>query len=98
MVADHINGKGYDNRKANLRLATRSQNCMNKPFIKTKSSSSKYRGVSWSKSLKKWHVQIGLHGKRIYIGYFNNEIEAAKAYDKAAKLYHKEFAVTNFKS
>ena len=98
MVADHINGKGYDNRKANLRLATRSQNCMNKPFIKTKPFSSKYRGVCWSKSVKKWNVQIGLHGKRIFIGYFNNEISAAKAYDEAAKLYHKDFAVLNFNS
>jgi hypothetical protein len=98
MVADHINGKGYDNRKANLRLATRSQNCMNKPFIKTKPSSSKYRGVSWSKSQKKWHVQIGLKGKCIFIGYFEDEISAAKAYDTAAKKYHKEFAVLNFDS
>jgi len=97
MVADHINGKGYDNRKANLRLATRSQNSMNKPFIKTKPSSSKYRGVSWSKSQKKWHVQIGLKGKHIFVGYFDNEIDAAKAYDNAARKYHKDFAVLNFK-
>jgi len=98
LLVDHINRNGLDNRKANLRPATRSQNSMNKPFIKTTPSSSKYRGVSWSKSQKKWNVQIGLNGKHKFIGYFHDEIQAAKAYDRAAKLYHKEFAVLNFES
>jgi len=96
LLVDHINRNGLDNRKANLRPATRSQNSMNKPFIKTKPSSSKYRGVSWSKSQKKWNVQIGLNGQHKFIGYFHDQIKAAKAYDKAARKYHKEFAVLNF--
>ncbi len=97
LFVDHINRNGLDNRKANLRPATRSQNSLNKSSIKTKPSSSKYRGVSWSKSQKKWHAQIGLNGKYKFIGYFDDEIQAAKAYDEAAKHYHKEFAVLNFK-
>ena len=96
LVVDHINRYGFDNRKANLRPATRSQNNLNKSFIKTKPSSSKYRGVSWYKRRKIWHVQVGINGKFKFIGYFHNEIEAAKAYDQAARKYHKEFAVLNF--
>lgn len=96
LLVDHINRYGFDNRKANLRPATRAQNTLNRPFIKTKTSSSKYRGVSWSKSQKKWHAHLGLNGKCKFIGYFQNEIDAAKAYDNAARKYHKDFAVTNF--
>ena len=95
LVVDHINHKGFDNRRANLRPATRAQNAMNKSIVATSSGSSKYRGVSWHKNIKKWHALIGVKHKSITIGYFDNEIEAAKAYDKAAKEYYGEFAVLN---
>ncbi len=98
LVVDHINHNGLDNRKANLRPATRTQNNMNRLCIKRKGSPSKYKGVIWHKHTKKWNVQICYNGKRKTIGYFNDEIEAAKSYDKAAKKYHKEFAVLNFDS
>jgi len=98
LVVDHINHNGLDNRKANLRPATRKQNNMNRLCIKRKGSPSKYKGVIWHKHTKKWNVQICYNGKRKTIGYFNDEIEAAKAYDEAAKKYHRDFAVLNFES
>ena len=98
LFADHINRNGWDNRKANLRPATRAQNTLNRSLINTKPSSSKYNGVSWSKSQKKWHAQLGLNGKYKFLGYFHDEIKAARAYDEAAKKYHGDFAVLNFQS
>jgi hypothetical protein len=94
-VIDHINYNGLDNRKANLRLATRTQNNRH-TRITINPGTSKYKGVSWYKREKRWAVRITADGKTIPIGYFKNEIEAALAYDHAAKKYHREFAALNF--
>ncbi len=97
LVVDHINHNGLDNRKANLRPATKSQNTINKACVKRKGAHSKYHGVTWQKSNKKWQAQIRAKGNPRIIGYYNDEIKAAKAYDEAARKHHGEFAVLNFK-
>src|SRR5439155_1740450 len=74
---DHIDENKLNNQKDNLRIATNSQNQANRSKIKQ--SSSKYKGVSWYHWRNKWLVRIGYNNYDIHIGYFTNEIEAAKA-------------------
>jgi len=95
LYADHINHNGLDNRKANLRLATRTQNIWHRRKFKSPSRS-KFIGVDWASDMKCWRARIRVNGKRIYIGSFKNESDAAKAYDRAAIKYHGQFAVLNF--
>jgi hypothetical protein len=94
LLVDHRNGIGLDNRRANLRLATNSQNGCNKP--KKKNTSSQFIGVSFHKKAGKWACFIRNKGRRTWLGSFESEIDAARAYDEAAKKYHGEFARLNF--
>ena len=96
LVIDHINHNGLDNRKANLRPATRAQN--NRYSKKRKNTSSKYKGVNWYSREKRFVAKITTDGNTVTLGYFKDEVEAAKAYDRAALKYHKEFAMLNFDS
>jgi flagellar basal body P-ring protein FlgI len=93
---DHISHNTLDNQKVNLRICTRSQNNMNRKIQQKRETSSKYKGVSWHKSNKKWEAQIKLNGKNIYLGIYKIEVEAARAYDKKAKELFGEFANLNF--
>ena len=94
-VVDHKNGEGLDNRKTNLRITTQAQNQYNRKKYKGKTTS-QYKGVHRKHDRKKYIAKIRCNGKRIFLGYFDNEIDAAKAYDAAARLHHGEFAVLNF--
>jgi hypothetical protein len=91
---DHINGDRQDNRICNLRAATVAQNSRN--YAKRVSGTSRYRGVSWVVRDRIWSASINAHGKRISLGNFKDELEAAHAYDAGARKYHAEFAVLNF--
>jgi len=96
VLIDHRDGNGLNNQRSNLRIATNSQNqCNKKPR-----GSSKYLGVNLhtQKGYKpKWRAAIAVNGKVRHIGMFKKEESAAKAYDRMAKKYHKEFANLNFK-
>jgi hypothetical protein len=92
--ADHRDGNGLNNQKHNLRKATASQNNMNKGKMSVPCTS-KYKGVSFYKITGKWVASICVKGKRYHLGYFDKEIDAARAYNKAALLYHGNFARLN---
>ncbi len=80
LQVDHINGVKTDNRPENLRMVTNLEN--NQGFkTKRKGCSSKYRGVSWSKSARKWYAKCNVNEKYRHIGQYDNEEDAARAYD-----------------
>ncbi len=94
LLVDHINGNGLDNRRANLRPATHSQNTCN--IGKYQLSRSRYKGVTWHKARRRWNARIRSNRRTISLGYFDNELDAAKAYDVAAREHHRQFARPNF--
>jgi len=95
MVSDHINRNRLDNRKANLRPATWTQNAWNRSSP-TRAGKTRYNGIRYYKDTKKWQVRLTIKGRRLSFGCYADEQEAAKAYDAVAKKYHREYAVLNF--
>ena len=64
---------------------------------KTKAKTrSKYKGLEYDKIQKKWKARIQHDGRKIYLGSFAKEIDAAKAYDEKAKVLFGQFAHLNF--
>jgi len=90
---DHINGFKGDNRIDNLREATNGQNKANTP--KKIGLSSKFKGVFWHKSAKKWNSSIRINRKTKHLGSFHEESAAAQAYNEAAIKHFGEFALIN---
>jgi hypothetical protein len=95
-VVDHINGNTQINTRNNLRSSNTDFNAANSKRKSKKSTTSRYKGVYLNKEKNKWCAQIGILGDRINLGYYDNEEEAAKAYDKEAVLYNGPYAKLNF--
>jgi len=94
LLIDHQDGNGLNNTRENLRICTNVENLRNRG--RQTNNKSGFKGVSWNKNKQKYHARIKAQGKYVHIGYYDNPIDAAKAYDEAAMKYFWEFARTNF--
>ncbi len=90
---DHRDGDGLNNQRFNLRKCTHSQNLCNSRNSKA-GKTSKYKGVSGLPD-GRFYAQIMYAGKKKNLGRFRSELDAARAYDLAARSLHGEFAVLN---
>ena len=92
---DHQRGEKskHDNRKSNLRIATRSQNNMNSKL--SKNNTSGVTGVYWHKNIKKWSAEITINYQSIYLGLFNNFEDAVMARKEAEEKYFGEWSYDN---
>lgn len=97
-LVDHKDRNPLNNQKSNLRRCTYSGNACNRKAL----GASKYLGVSINRRTRKgklinmgWCAKIKKNGKQKHLGVFNNEVDAAKAYNEAAKVMHGEFANLN---
>ena len=94
VCVDHKDGNGLNNQRSNLRICTTAENSRNQHH-KQGGTSSQYRGVYQRKDYAKWCARIGVAGKRIFLGDFDCESAAARAYNEAALRYFGEFACPN---
>jgi len=94
-MIDHIDGNGLNNQKINLRIANKQTNARNTRYIH---GSVPYKGVLFIKRKTKnvYISRINIDYKQTWLGTYNNPIEAARAYDRAAIKYFGEYASLNF--
>lgn len=93
-IVYYKNSNTLDCQKENLTLAERSK-AHTRSKKTSKLCSSVFKGVSWSSKCKKWHVFLQHNRKRIWLGQYDRELDAAKAYNTAALKYHGEEAFQN---
>lgn len=91
---DHKDQNKFNFSRSNLRWCSRAQNMMNRGKRKGKSAS-KYKGIYYNKRNHNWVARIYVNGFTLSLGAFENEHDAAEAYNKAAIKYYKEFAALN---
>lgn len=102
LSTDHANGNKLDNRRSNLRSANGTQNSANRSKQKT-ATTSRFKGVSFKPADARWNRDKWLAkikhkdktGKQVSLGFFDSEVEAAEAYNAAAKVLFGEFALLN---
>jgi len=94
-ITDHRDHNELNNQRSNLRYCTKSQNGQNQRKQK-RPTSSRFKGVSLHRTAKKWRAYITKQGITHNLGFFQNEKDAACAYDSKAKELFGEFALTNF--
>lgn len=92
LEVDHIDRNPLNNTRVNIRFCTHAENCRNRRGGK----GGEYHGVSRHKRGNKWQVHLQEKDMRLYLGIFSDKVEAAKAYDTAARKHHGEFALLNF--
>lgn len=91
---DHVNGDKFDNRRSNLRLATRSENCANKKIRSDNKTG--FKGVFWISTKNRFVVEVEKQGVKKYVGAFKCKYDAATAYNFAAFEIFGVFAKTNY--
>jgi hypothetical protein len=97
METDHIDHDGLNNQRSNIRVCTVAENARNRKLqTREGKSCSKYKGVSKRMGGSKWEACIKVGGKSTFIGHFDSDIDAAKAYDEFAIKQHGDYAKLNF--
>ncbi len=92
VTTDHIDGDGLNNRRENLRVCSNIENCRSRHKARGRS---KFKGVLWNRQNQKWKANITIDSRLKHLGFFDDDVLAARAYDRAVQVYFGEFCMTN---
>lgn len=98
-LVDHADMDKLNNRRSNLRVATKAQNAANiRKLKRNRGTSSEFKGVSYCKRRQKWKAYLRANRHDVWLGYHVTELDAARAYDRSAVEHFGAFARLNFPS